>query len=134
VTRVMTEQRNIEVFAVIGEYALLGLLAYRTKYKLNAWRILYIFLVGVFVHSSMEFTLVLTGMRGSSLFDLVFNSLFEFNVGTPILYLMMFALVPYLTARGTMKKQTQLLSSNSMIISDSCGRRSRQFHLHLFQS
>jgi hypothetical protein len=104
VTRVMTEQRITQVFAVIGEYALLGLLAYRRKYELDAKRILYIFLVGVFVHFSMEFTLVLTGIRGSSLFDLVFNSMFEFNVGTPILYLMMLALVPYITTRKTQKK------------------------------
>jgi hypothetical protein len=104
VTRVMTEQRIIEVFAVIGEYAFLGLLAYRRKYELDTKKILYIFLVGVFVHFSMEFILVLTGIRGSSLFDLVFNSLFEFNVGAQILYLMMFALVPYLTTRGIQKK------------------------------
>jgi hypothetical protein len=96
VTRVMTEQRLVEVFAVIGEYALLAFLAYQKKYELNTHRIAYIFLVGVFVHFSMEFTLVLVGIRGSSLFDLVFNSIFEFNVGTPILYLMMYALIPYL--------------------------------------
>jgi hypothetical protein len=42
----------------------------------------------------MEFTLLLSGIRNSSVFDLFFNSIFEFNIGAPIPYLMLFALVP----------------------------------------
>lgn len=96
VARIMTEQRTTEVFAVITEYALLVMLAFKKKFELSPRRILYIFLVGVFVHFSMEITLLLAGMRASGLFDIVFNSIFEFNTGAPILYLMMFALLPYL--------------------------------------
>ena len=96
VTRIMTEQRIIEVYAVIAEYALLALLALKRKFELSPRRILYIFFVGIFVHFSMEITLVLAGMRASSFFDILFNSIFEFNTGTPILYLMMFALIPYI--------------------------------------
>jgi len=99
VTRVMTEQRIIEVYVVIAEYLVLAVLAYKNKFELTSRRILYIFFVGAFVHFSMEFTLVLAGIRGSSLFDLVFNSIFEFNMGTPILYLMLFALIPYIEKR-----------------------------------
>ncbi|TFG30675.1 hypothetical protein EU527_14095, partial [Candidatus Thorarchaeota archaeon] len=50
VTRIMTEQRIIEVFVVIGEYILLALLAYLKKFNLDWKMISYIFLVGVFVH------------------------------------------------------------------------------------
>ncbi len=93
VARVMTEQRITEVYAVIAEYALLFLLAVKKKFELSPKRMLYVFLVGIFVHFSMEITLVLSGMRASSVFDILFNSVFEFNTGTPILYLMMFALI-----------------------------------------
>ncbi|TFG30071.1 hypothetical protein EU527_14935, partial [Candidatus Thorarchaeota archaeon] len=50
ITRIMTEQRIIEVFVVIGEYILLALLAYLKKFNLDWKMISYIFLVGVFVH------------------------------------------------------------------------------------
>jgi len=96
VARVMTAQRITEVYAVIAEYTLLALLALKRKFELSPRRILYIFLVGIFVHFSMEITLVLAGMRASSVFDILFNSVFEFNTGTPILYLMMFALIPFI--------------------------------------
>lgn len=102
VTRIMTNQRLIEVFVVIAEFALLGFLAYRKKFGLDLRTIGYIFFVGFFVHFSMEFTLFLPGIRQSSVFDLVFNSLVEFNMGAPILYLMLHALVPRLEQRKTM--------------------------------
>ncbi|MFW9844273.1 MAG: hypothetical protein ACFFEV_06845 [Candidatus Thorarchaeota archaeon] len=101
VTRTMTNQRIIEIIVVIVEYAILGILAYKKKYGLNLSTIGYIFLVGFFVHFSMEFTLFLPGIRQSGLFDLVFNSIVEFNMGTPILYLMLNALIPYLEERKT---------------------------------
>ena len=102
VTRTMTNQRIIEVFVVIAEFALLGILAYKKKFGID-WKIIgYIFFVGFFVHFSMEFTLFLPGIRQSSLFDLVFNSLLEFNMGAPILYLMLHVLIPHLENRKTM--------------------------------
>ena len=94
VTRIMTNQRIIEVVVVIAEYILLGVLALLNRFELDLRMISYIFLVGVFVHFSMEFTLLLSGLRGSSVFDLVFNSLLEFNLGAPLLYLMLFAIGP----------------------------------------
>ncbi len=101
VTRTMTQQRMIEVFVVIAEYTLLGILAYKKKFGINLRTIGYIFFVGFFVHFSMEFTLFLPGIRQSSLFDIVFNSFFEFNMGAPILYLMLHVLVPHLEKRRT---------------------------------
>ncbi len=99
VTRVMTNQRAIEIFVVIIEFTLLAFLAYKKKFGIN-WRvIIYIFIVGFFVHFSMEFTLFLPGIRQSSVFDLVFNSLFEFNMGAPLLYLMLNVLIPKLEER-----------------------------------
>jgi VanZ family protein len=101
VARTMTNQRIIEVFVVITEYSILGILAYKKKFGLNWKTIAYIFFIGFFVHFSMEFTLFLPGIRQSSMFDLVFNSVLEFNMGTPILYLMLNVLVPFLEKRGT---------------------------------
>jgi len=94
VTRIMTNQRIFEVYAVAGEYGFLAILAYSKRFGLDWRKIAYIFLVGVFVHFSMEFTLLLPGIRKSGLFDLIFNSLFEFNMGAPLLYLMLVALGP----------------------------------------
>ncbi|MFW9768334.1 MAG: hypothetical protein ACFFF9_05725 [Candidatus Thorarchaeota archaeon] len=94
VIRYMNEQRFIEVAVVIAMYALLAYLASRKKFDLNLRRIAYIFSVGFFVHFSMEFTLLLSGIRKSGVFDLVFNSFLEFNMGTPLLYLMLVGLVP----------------------------------------
>ncbi len=94
VTRIMTNQRIIEIGVVICEYGLLAILAYLKRFDLDRKKIAYIFFVGVFVHFTMEFTLLLQGIRGSSVFDLVFNSLLEFNMGTPLLYLMLIAVGP----------------------------------------
>ena len=101
VTRTMTDQRFIEVLVVIVEFALLGFLAHNKKFGID-WKLIgYIFFVGFFVHFSMEFTLFLPGIRKSSIFDLVFNSLLEFNMGTPILYVMLNVLIPHLEKRKT---------------------------------
>lgn len=106
VTRIMTQQRFTEVIVVIVEFSLLALLAYKKKFGID-WRVIgYIFFVGFFVHFTMEFTLFLSGIRLSSPFDLVFNSLIEFNMGAPILYLMLHVLVPYYE-----KRKTRLVSS-----------------------
>jgi len=95
VQRVMTEQRIFQVYALIAEYALLGILAYMGKFGLSGKKVLYIFVVGFFVHFSMETTLLLAGIRVLDLFNLIFNSAIEFNTGAPILYLMLFAVVPF---------------------------------------
>ena len=95
VARAMNEQRFIEVFVVGAEYAILSILAYQKKFDLNARRIAYIFFVGFFVHFSMEFTLLIPGIRRSSTFDLVFNSILEFNMGAPLLYLMLQIMPPW---------------------------------------
>jgi hypothetical protein len=96
VQRVMTEQRIFQVYAVIAEYVFLGILAYMRKYGLSGRKILYIFAVGFFVHFSMETTLLLTGVRVLDFFNLIFNSIVEFNTGAPILYLMLYAVVPFI--------------------------------------
>ncbi|TFG32123.1 hypothetical protein EU528_04260 [Candidatus Thorarchaeota archaeon] len=101
VIRIMNQQRIIEVFVVVVEFALLGLLAHKHKFGINWRTVRYIFFVGFFVHFSMEITLYLPGIRQSSVFDLIFNSLVEFNMGAPILYLMLNLMVPHLEKRKT---------------------------------
>lgn len=96
VQRVMTEQRIFQVYGIIAEYALLAILAFMGKYDLSWKKILYIFSVGFFVHFSMELTLLLSGIRVLDFFNLIFNSVIEFNTGAPILYLLLFAVVPFI--------------------------------------
>jgi hypothetical protein len=96
VQRVMTEQRILQIYGIVAEYALLAVLAYMGKFGLSWRKILYIFSVGFFVHFSMELTLLLSGIRVLDLFNLIFNSVIEFNTGAPILYLLLFAVVPYI--------------------------------------
>ncbi len=96
VQRVMTEQRIFQVYGLIAEYMLLVILAYFGKFGLSWKKILYIFSVGFFVHFSMEFTLLLSGIRNLDFFNLIFNSIIEFNTGAPILYLLLFAVVPFI--------------------------------------
>ncbi len=96
VQRVMTEQRIFQVYGILAEYALLAVLAYMKKCDLSWRKILYIFSVGFFVHFSMELTLLLSGIRILDFFNLIFNSVIEFNTGAPILYLLLFAVIPYL--------------------------------------
>ena len=96
VQRVMTTQRLFQVFGLIAEYMLLVILAYLGKFGLSWKKILYIFSVGFFVHFSMELTLLISGIRNLDFFNLVFNSIIEFNTGAPILYLMLFAVVPFI--------------------------------------
>lgn len=95
VQRVMTGQRIFQVYAVLAEYSLLAILAYLGKFELTWKKIMYIFFVGFFVHFSMEVTLLLSGIRVLHVFDLIFNSIIEFNTGVPILYLLLFAVAPY---------------------------------------
>lgn len=99
VQRVMTEQRVFQVYGLIAEYMLLVILAYLGKFGLSWKKILYIFSVGFFVHFSMELTLLLSGIRNLDLFNLIFNSIIEFNTGAPILYLMLFAVVPFIEGK-----------------------------------
>lgn len=106
VARVMTSQRIYQVYAVIGEYVLLGILAYLGKFGLTWKKILYIFAVGFFVHFSMETTLLLAGIRVLDLFNLIFNSIVEFNTGAPILYLLLFAVVPFFEKRLGHKEES----------------------------
>ncbi|MGD9395536.1 MAG: hypothetical protein PVJ05_03820 [Candidatus Thorarchaeota archaeon] len=96
VQRVMTEQRIFQIYAIIAEYVLLAILAYMGKFDLSWKKILYIFSVGFFVHFSMELTLLLSGIRVLDLFNLIFNSVIEFNTGAPILYLLLFAVAPFI--------------------------------------
>ena len=96
VQRVMTGQRIFQVYGLIAEYMLLVILAYLGKFGLSWKKILYIFSVGFFVHFSMELTLLLSGIRNLDFFNLIFNSIIEFNTGAPILYLLLFAVVPFI--------------------------------------
>jgi len=111
VQRVMTGQRIYQVYGIIGEYGLLALLAYMGKYNLSWRRILYIFSVGFFVHFSMELTLLLSGIRVLDLFNLIFNSLIEFNTGAPILYLLLYAVAPSTERKLSLGKSAETVHS-----------------------
>jgi len=104
VQRVMTEQRIFQIYGIIAEYALLALLAYKGKFDLSLKKILYIFSVGFFVHFSMELTLLLSGIRILDFFNLIFNSIIEFNTGAPILYLLLFAVVPVIERKARSRR------------------------------
>ena len=53
-------------------------------------RMLYLFTIGVLVHFGMEITLLASGIRPAKNYVdvLLFNSLLEFNMGIPILYVL----------------------------------------------
>ena len=69
------------VAIVLAGYSLLFILKYN-------WRkIGYLFFVGFAVHFMMEFSLLIMGIRPGSFLILLENSLIEFNMAVPILYL-----------------------------------------------
>lgn len=79
--RHMGSLRIWRVLIVLIGYFVLLILGYKWK------RIVYLFLIGFAVHFMMEFSLLITGVRPDSFLILLENSLVEFNMGIPILYL-----------------------------------------------
>jgi hypothetical protein len=90
--RDMSNARIIQIAMVAGGYLLLLVLKYtwRPMKSLTFPRMLYLFLVGVLVHFGMEITLLASGIRPAENYVdvLLFNSLLEFNMGIPILYVL----------------------------------------------
>lgn len=90
--RDMSNARVVQVAMVAGGYALLVVLKYiwRPMKPLTLRRVLYLFGVGVVVHFGMEITLLVSGIRPARDYVdvLLFNSLLEFNMGIPILYIL----------------------------------------------
>jgi len=90
--RDMSDARVIQVALVAGGYLLLLLLKYtwRPMKSLTFPRMLYLFLIGILVHFAMEVTLLASGIRPAENYVhvLLFNSLLEFNMGVPILYIL----------------------------------------------
>jgi len=90
--RDMSNARVIQVALVAGGYLLLLLLKYtwRPMKSLTFPRMLYLFLIGILVHFAMEVTLLASGIRPAENYVhvLLFNSLLEFNMGVPILYIL----------------------------------------------
>jgi hypothetical protein len=88
----MSNARVIQVALVAGGYLLLLLLKYtwRPMKSLTFPRMLYLFLIGILVHFGMEITLLASGIRPAENYVgvLLFNSLLEFNMGVPILYIL----------------------------------------------
>jgi hypothetical protein len=88
----MSHARIIQVAMVVGGYLLLLLLKYawQPMKSLTIPRIIYLFCVGILVHFGMEITLLASGIRpaGDYVHVLLFNSLLEFNMGIPILYIL----------------------------------------------
>jgi hypothetical protein len=90
--RDMSNARIIQVALVAGGYLLLLALKYtwRPMKSLTFPRMLYLFLIGILVHFAMEVTLLASGIRPAENYVhvLLFNSLLEFNMGVPILYIL----------------------------------------------
>jgi hypothetical protein len=90
--RDMSHARIIQVGMVAGGYLLLLLLKYawQPMKSLTFIRMIYLFCIGVLVHFGMEITLLASGIRpaGDYVHVLLFNSLLEFNMGIPILYIL----------------------------------------------
>jgi hypothetical protein len=90
--RDMSNARIVQVAMVVGGYLLLLLLKYtwNPMKSLSFRRILYLFVIGILVHFGMEITLLASGIRPAENYIdvLLFNSLLEFNMGIPILYIL----------------------------------------------
>jgi hypothetical protein len=90
--REMAGIRPVQISIVVIGYVLLIVMKYSWKsIRHLRWRTLaYLFIVGVLVHFGMEFSLLITGVRpsGNLINVLLFNSLLEFNMGIPFLYMM----------------------------------------------
>jgi hypothetical protein len=90
--RDMSNARIIQIALVAGGYLLLLMLKYtwRPMMSLTLPRMLYLFLVGTIVHFGMEITLLASGIRPAENYVdvLLFNSLLEFNMGVPFLYIL----------------------------------------------
>ena len=112
--RDMSNARIIQVALVAGGYLLLLLLKYiwRPMKSLTSPRMLYLFLIGILVHFAMEITLLASGIRPAENYVdvLLFNSLLEFNMGVPILYILWTA-TDSARAPDTGKKEPPHLSS-----------------------
>jgi hypothetical protein len=91
-SRDMSNARVIQVAMVAGGYLLLLMLKYtwQPMKSLTSLRMAYLFCVGVLVHFGMEITLLASGIRPAKDYVdvLLFNSLLEFNMGVPILYVL----------------------------------------------
>ena len=81
------------IMAVVGYLVIIGLKAFKVNFMENVpwWYFAYLFGVGIFIHFSMESTLLIAGIRPSTATAwaiLAFNSLIEFNTGIPVLFIL----------------------------------------------
>jgi hypothetical protein len=106
--RDMAHARIVQVAMVAGGYLLLLLLKYtwQPMKSLTFRRMIYLFFVGILVHFGMEITLLASGIRpaGDYVHVLLFNSLLEFNMGIPILYIL-WAAVTARRGSGTARQE-----------------------------
>jgi hypothetical protein len=112
--RDMSNARVIQVALVAGGYLLLLLLKYtwRPMKSLTFPRMLYLFLIGILVHFAMEVTLLASGIRPAENYVhvLLFNSLLEFNMGVPILYILWTA-IKSIKVHDTIQEEPPQISS-----------------------
>jgi hypothetical protein len=108
--RDMSGAQWMQIGMVTGGYLVLVVLKYKWKaMKPLTWpRMAYLFLVGVLVIFAMELTLWLSGIRPAEegLDILIFNSLLQFNVGIPVLYIVW----TFITQAKTREQREQLPS------------------------
>ena len=91
IVREMTSGRWLQIGMAIGGFSAIILFKYIWKpFKSVTWKkIGFLFLIGFVVHFGMEISLLSAGIRPAQdlLSVLVFNSLIEFNSGTPFLFI-----------------------------------------------
>jgi len=108
--RDMSGAQWMQIGMVTGGYLVLVVLKYKWKaMEPLTWpRMAYLFLVGVLVIFAMELTLWLSGIRPAEegLDVLIFNSLLQFNVGIPVLYIVW----TFITQAKTKEQREQLTS------------------------
>ena len=91
IVREMVSGRWLQIGMALGGFGTIVLFKYTWKpFKSVTWKqIAYLVLIGIVVHFGMEISLLSAGIRPATdlLTVLVFNTLIEFNSGTPFLFI-----------------------------------------------
>jgi len=77
---------NGRYYFTIAEYGILLSFCFVNLFDLDFIKVVYLFFVGFITHFSFEMGLYVNKTRTTDLKTILLNSIFEFNVGIPILY------------------------------------------------
>ncbi len=98
--RHMDTQMVAQILAVVAGYALMTALYWKKDKRV----ILYVFCVGCFQAFTMEFPLLISGIRPATLELLLYEVLILANQGAPYLYVIYDKIIPYLGRKRTLIK------------------------------